>query len=200
VLEIGCAEGAFGAHLRGAPEIWGIEPAAEAAGIAARRLATVLVGTYERVRDRLPDRFFDLVICNDVIEHMPDHDAFLESIKPKLKAGAHLVGSIPNVRHVRTLYELLVERDWRYADAGVLDRTHLRFFTQKSLRRTFREHGYAVEALAGINSALGGGFAPRALLRKAAVLAVIAGTLGFYWDAQFAQFGFRVRCGELSGR
>jgi hypothetical protein len=101
---------------------------------------------------------------------------------------------------VRTLYELLVERDWRYADAGVLDRTHLRFFTQKSLRRTFREHGYAVEALAGINSALGGGFAPRALLRKAAVLAVIAGTLGFYWDAQFAQFGFRVRCGELSGR
>lgn len=151
VLDIGCGAGLFSARLASAMERWGIEPDAEAAASAASHLDRVLIGTYEEVETQLPRGYFDLVICNDVIEHMRDHDACLASIRDKLCAGGALVASIPNVRYWEHLKEVVFEGDWRYRDAGLLDRTHLRFFTERSIRRDLERHGFAVERLAGIN-------------------------------------------------
>ena len=67
VLEIGCAEGNFRANLKRKCECWGIEPVKAAAKIASQKLDKVLIGTYDDVFDELPEDFFDLVICNDVI-------------------------------------------------------------------------------------------------------------------------------------
>lgn len=86
----------------------------------------------DRTAAALPDQHFDMVICNDVIEHMVDHDHFLEHIKTKMRPGACIVGSIPNVRHLTALFKLLVAKDWPYSASGILDRTHLRFFTENS--------------------------------------------------------------------
>jgi 2-polyprenyl-3-methyl-5-hydroxy-6-metoxy-1,4-benzoquinol methylase len=202
VLEVGCAAGGFRQHLKLKHTYWGLEPNAEAARQAATILDRVITGIYDdTTAATLPDCHFDLVICNDVIEHMVDHDHFLEHIKTKMRPGGCIVGSIPNVRHITALFKLLVSRDWPYSDSGILDRTHLRFFTEKSLRRTFTAHGWSVEALAGINSVIthgvhredGQGSAVRDGLERAIAASVVAATLGFYADTQYPQFAFRVR-------
>ena len=201
VLEVGCGAGAFVDHLRPSSEVWGVEPNAEAGTAAALKMHRVLTGRYDDVADQLPDAYFDLVVCNDVIEHMDDHDAFLEAIKQKMRPGGFIVGSIPNVRHVTALFKLLVLKDWRYSGSGILDRTHLRFFTERSLARTLQEHGYAIEMLSGIGSVIRHGISRRTnklsrvqdLGVKAVSLAVVVLTLGFYWDTQYPQYAFQVR-------
>jgi SAM-dependent methyltransferase len=186
VLEVGCGMATFRGNLSAPHEYWGIEPSPEAAAIARGRADRVLVGTFDAVAAELPAGAFDLVVCNDVIEHMADPDGFLERVRAHLAPGGVLVGSIPNVRFAVHLYELLVKKDWEYRDEGVLDRTHLRFFTARSLRRLFAAHRYRVDALAGINPLDVRGLAPRALAKRLLVAALGP-------DSAFLQFGFRIR-------
>jgi SAM-dependent methyltransferase len=193
VLEIGCGEGAFSTQVPAAREYWGVEPHLEAAIVAEKRLTRVLVKSYQSCQDDLPDRYFDLLVCNDVIEHMTDHDSFLDSVKRKLARGAYIIGSVPNVRHFSVLYRLLIKKDWPYADSGILDRTHLRFFTEESLRRSLIRAGYDLELLAGINSSFGSSAATRHALQRYAFRAFVWATLGYYRDIEFVQLGFRAR-------
>ena len=191
VLEIGCGAGFFRRNFTEPVEYWGVEAVPAVARAAESLLDRVLPGTFHDVRDSLPDGYFDLVVCNDVIEHMVDHDAFLHDIQAKMRGGgSRLVGSVPNVRYITNLYSLLVGKDWPYADAGILDRTHLRFFTRRSLERSLRQHGYQLESLAGIN-----GIAVRyrsiPFLIKACLTHVVAALVGR--DVLYAQFAFRVR-------
>lgn len=203
VLEVGCGTGGFYDHLKQPCEVWGVEPNPEAAKSAALKMHRVLVGRYDMLADQLPDQYFDMIVCNDVIEHMDDHDAFLEEIKKKMRSGGCIVGSIPNVRHITALFKLLITKDWKYSESGILDRTHLRFFTEKSLRRTLREHGYSIEKFNGVGSIITNGisrktdkFSPLQNLGYRAIsLAVVALTLGYYWDTQYPQYAFRVRLG-----
>jgi SAM-dependent methyltransferase len=195
-LEIGCGAAGFSAtSLPGATERWGIEPNPAMAQIAAGRLDRVLNGIYDDVAAQLPDGYFDLIVCNDVIEHMIDHDSFFEAIKRKMAPGAVLIGSIPNIRHTTTLMKLLVLKDWSYNDHGILDRTHLRFFTEKSLRATLHRHGFRIERFHGLWSIVRHGIrgwkGPKNLaVRLIAALPIIA-TLGYWSDTQYVQFGFR---------
>ena len=186
VLEVGCGEGAFATLLKQPCEIWGVEMEPMAAARAATRMTKVLVGPYDHVQAGIPIRYFDLIVCNDVIEHLPDPDAFLRSVRSRLVPGGQIVASLPNVRHWEVLWQLLVGRDWKYGVEGILDRTHLRFFTAKSMRRLFEEAGFVVECQRGIN----GTFNPfrRQVLRLAGLL-----TLGQLSDLQFRQFGIRAR-------
>ena len=152
ILEIGCAAGRFRQNFSPDVEYWGVEPVANAAEEAVACGIKVFVGTYDQVREKLPDCYFDLVVCNDVIEHMPNPEDFLASVKEKMVPRGMLVGSVPNVRFWGNLINLLVRRDWKYEDSGVLDKTHLRFFTRKSLRRLLESAGYRMELLRGIES------------------------------------------------
>ena len=201
VLEVGCGAGGFRDHLRQPCEVWGVEPNAEAGKTAALKMDRVLIGTYDSVADQLPDAYFDVVVCNDVIEHMTDHDAFLEAIKQKMRPGAFIVGSIPNIRHITALFKLLVLKDWRYSESGILDRTHLRFFTKMSLRRTLQAHGYAIQMFAGVGSIIRHGISRRTnkpgtlqdMSYRLISVTVVLLTLGYYWDTQYPQYAFRVR-------
>ncbi|MEA9601100.1 class I SAM-dependent methyltransferase [Polynucleobacter sp. MG-28-Ekke-A2] len=184
VLEVGCSYGTFRKNLEQANEYWGIEPNVVVANEASQHLDKVLSGLFEEVLDQLPDAYFDLVICNDVIEHMADPDQFLELIKLKMCPGASLVGSIPNVRHISNLKGLLIQKDWQYEDAGILDRTHLKFFTQKSLKNLFLRHGFRIDKISGINDISSRAFFPRVFAR---LLYLILGD-----DIRYVQIGFRV--------
>ena len=203
VLEVGCGAGGFYDHLRKPCEVWGVEPNAEAGKAAALKMNRVLIGRYDQLADQLPDGYFDMVICNDVIEHMDDHDAFLEAIKQKMRPGSFIVGSIPNIRHITALFKLLVMKDWKYSESGILDRTHLRFFTERSLRRTLQVHGYSIEMFAGVGSIIKNGINSKSnkpsklqnLSYQLISLAVVLLTLGYYWDTQYPQYAFRVRLG-----
>jgi len=191
VLEVGCDEGDFAARLPG--EVWGIEPDPDAAAIAAGRLHRVLVGTFEATRAALPLGHFDVVVCNDVIEHMPDHDHFLREIRAYIAPGGVLVGSVPNMRHYRALFELLVLRDWDYRDTGVLDRTHLRYFTARSLRRSLERAGFTIERFHGINGGIRFALSRQHLPHALFGWGLIALTLGGWGDIRFMQFAFRAR-------
>jgi SAM-dependent methyltransferase len=185
-LEIGCGEGGFRGNLNPGAEVWGIEPDPGAAAAAREKFHRVLAGTYDGVYGEIPDNYFDLVIANDVIEHLPDHDAFFDSIQRKMVSGGRLVASIPNVRHWRILRELIWKKDWRYTDAGILDRTHLRVFTGKSLRRALAAHEFTIEKFGGINRME---FKRKNLFPYFLRLA----TLGYYGDILYYQFGFCAR-------
>ncbi len=196
ILEVGCGAGAFRSNIGTACAYWGIEPSGEAAALARERLDTVIVATYEEAVDDLPDAYFDVVVCNDVIEHMADPAFFLGTIRRKLRQGGVLVGSVPNVRYAINLFELLVRKDWAYRDSGVLDRTHLRFFTEKSLRRTFEQSGYAVERLEGINGLAARSRSPlKYVVQFVGVLLIRA----IASDTRYMQFAFRIRPDGRSG-
>jgi hypothetical protein len=68
-----------------------------------------------------------------------------------LAPGGSIVASIPNVRHISILAQLIFRGDFRYTERGILDSTHLRFFTRRSMLRLFLTAGYEVETIRGIN-------------------------------------------------
>ena len=143
VLDVGCHRGAFGAGLRRAGrKVSGIEIDPVTAADAAARLDEVFVGRYPD--DIPPGATFDCVVFNDVLEHMEDPWSALATTVKHLEPGGTVVASIPNVRNIEVLYPLLTRGTWRYHDQGLLDRTHLRFFTKSSMRDLFEDSGFVV--------------------------------------------------------
>jgi 2-polyprenyl-3-methyl-5-hydroxy-6-metoxy-1,4-benzoquinol methylase len=185
ILEVGCGEGAFSEVVDGYLEYWGVEPNLGAAQAARQRLNKVLLGNFDDVADDLPDNYFDLVVCNDVIEHMPDHDEFFIKVQSKIADGGVLVASIPNVRFYNNLRDLLIGKNWQYQDSGILDRTHLRFFTRKSLLECLDRSGFEVQQFEGING-LKMRFMPLNRIFRPLMFCLLGS------DVRYRQFAFRV--------
>lgn len=146
ILDVGCGRGTFGAGLlahRPGAEVWGIEPSEEAASIAQERLAGAVCGLFP---DDLPAdwRAFDCVTFNDVLEHLVDPWQALRDTAPLLAPGGTVFAAIPNVRYAPVALGLTLRGRWRYEDTGILDRTHLRFFTRQTCLDLFAESGYEV--------------------------------------------------------
>ncbi|MDR2593213.1 MAG: class I SAM-dependent methyltransferase [Fibromonadaceae bacterium] len=184
VLEIGCNTGNFVQYLSKPYECWGIEPFEEAANVAKTKMDKVLIGFYDKVANEIPNNYFDLVIANDVIEHMENPWDFLQFIKGKMTTNASIVLSIPNVRYYDNLKNLLFYKDWKYVDAGILDITHLRFFTEKSITRLLNENGFEIEYMVGINSIK---------IRKRHLPIYWLAKFIFGTDIEFLQFGVRAK-------
>lgn len=153
ILDVGCGQGAFLQLIKEktSAKTWGIEMEPEMAEIAKKHTDTVLIGKVEDVIGSLPDRYFDCISFNDVLEHLLAPADILQLIKPKFSNNGILVASIPNVRYFGNLYELIVKKDWEYKDAGILDATHLRFFTKKSMKRMLELAGYKIVLQVGVN-------------------------------------------------
>lgn len=147
LLEIGCGAGNFANNFHGV-EYWGVEPNVEmakrASAVAGRK---ILCGTYENVASNIPDDHFDIVACNDVIEHLPDPIGFLTDVRRKLHPHGKLIASIPNIRYAPLLFDLVFRGKFDYAESGLLDYTHLHFFTHKSFAKMACRCGWKVELL-----------------------------------------------------
>ena len=89
---------------------------------------------------------YDVVIFSDVLEHLQQADRVLTESKEILKKGGKLVISLPNVGYYSNRLGLLFG-NWEYQDEGILDRTHLRFFTLASAERFIRDNGFSVQAM-----------------------------------------------------
>jgi len=152
VLDVGCGEGGFGKLLKARDdmEVWGIEILKEPAQKASQVYDRVVVGDLERDSLDLPEDYFDCLIFNDVLEHFTDPWTVLKKLKTCLTDDGCVVASIPNVRYFDNLYNLLVKGDWRYTEHGILDITHLRFFTKRSIGDLFASCGYEVAGITGI--------------------------------------------------
>jgi 2-polyprenyl-3-methyl-5-hydroxy-6-metoxy-1,4-benzoquinol methylase len=152
-LEIGCGAGGFSMQIqsRSSAESWGVEYEPEAARLAAQKLHRVLAGSVEDALPQLPTQYFDCIIFNDVLEHLVDPYRVLASVQPLLNDQGVVVASIPNIRHWPEFVDFTLHGNWEYRRDGVLDRTHLRFFTKKSMLSTFTQCGYEVIKIEGIN-------------------------------------------------
>lgn len=150
ILDIGCGDGSFGSQLSG--EIWGIEINNVVANEASKKLYKVIVGDALKVIDDTPDYYFDCIFLNDILEHLINPEELLLKIKKKLNNSGIVVFSIPNIRYISVLKELLLDKQFRYTNKGILDKTHLRFFTEKSIKEMMIKCDYEIVKFKGINA------------------------------------------------
>ncbi|HEX3512346.1 MAG TPA: class I SAM-dependent methyltransferase [Solirubrobacteraceae bacterium] len=153
VLELGCSTGALGAALkrRGIVFVKGIDKDAAYARQARERLDQVVVGDIEeylRSADVAEERF-DCLIAADVLEHLRDPWSALASASRLLTPGATVIVSVPNVLHFPGLLRLLVHGRWALDEAGVFDKTHLRWFTRTDAMALVKSAGLRVESIHG---------------------------------------------------
>lgn len=151
VLEVGCGRG----HTLMALKQRGC--AAETVGVELfpltrteeeiRGVDRYIVGNIETDELKLPQNYFDIVICGDVLEHLNDPWAVVAKLQSLLRKDGLLIASVPNVREVRTLYNVVIRGDFAYMDAGILDRTHLRFFCKRNILALLTVAGGTVESV-----------------------------------------------------
>jgi 2-polyprenyl-3-methyl-5-hydroxy-6-metoxy-1,4-benzoquinol methylase len=180
ILEVGCGEGWFCNALKRADrEIWGVEMNEQAAQKAIDVCTFVLQGDFDSVFEQLPKNHFDCIIFNDVLEHIYAPWDTIEKVKTLLNPQGVLVSSIPNFRYISNLVtEVLFEGEFRYKpEGGILDDTHIRFFTTKSIRRMFVEQGYEIITHEGIR--------PCKSWKEKMFINL---TFGFLKDARYKQF------------
>lgn len=148
VLDVGCATGYLAEALgRNGCTVSGIEYSTEAAEAARAHLDQLVVADLNAVTlaDAFSGRSFDTVVFGDVLEHLLDPAAALRSAASLLAPGGKVVVSIPNVAHGSVRLALLAGR-WNYVDRGLLDATHIRFFTYETLQDLLWDSGYVLES------------------------------------------------------
>lgn len=153
-LDVGCGNGAFASEIkeRTNAEVWGIELMEEEGKQAEKVLDKVFIGKGEDFIAQLPDNYFDVIYFNDVLEHMIDPYSVLKQIKQKLTPTGVVISSIPNIRYHKEFVKMLVlNKEWKYQDQGIMDFTHMRFFTKKSIERMYKDAGYKIIKHQGIN-------------------------------------------------
>jgi 2-polyprenyl-3-methyl-5-hydroxy-6-metoxy-1,4-benzoquinol methylase len=148
VVDVGCGAGRLGQALKAARpgiQVRGVEPVASQADLARRVLDDVFLGSAE---DPLPAHWPqpDCVIFADVLEHLVDPWSLVKRYRDVLRPGGACVASIPNVTNREVLIGLLKHR-WDYAPYGLLDRTHLRFFTRETAVELFENAGFDIQTV-----------------------------------------------------
>jgi len=154
IIEVGCGSGSFGALVkqRDGCRYTGVELVEEQANIARSRLDEVVVANIEEAALPFSPESFDGLICNDVLEHLVDPWKTLKQLVRYVRPSGFVVLSIPNVRFSEVVKDLVFRNAWEYQKEGVLDRTHLRFFTERSFRGLMEGADLRVDRLQGINA------------------------------------------------
>jgi 2-polyprenyl-3-methyl-5-hydroxy-6-metoxy-1,4-benzoquinol methylase len=150
VLDVGCNNGQTGRRLLElgkAQWVTGIEFVPERGEAAKAFLNEVYIGDIESMTFDWQAGCFDCFLFGDVLEHLSNPWQLLKRFKPFLAKDGMVVASIPNIKYLPVMVDLLMRDEWQYAESGVLDITHLRFFTRKTAQRLFEETGYKVEEI-----------------------------------------------------
>ncbi len=151
LLDVGCAAGQLGALVKqrhpGA-RVVGIELNRAAAASARQRIDFVLEGKFEDVdlaQAGIAPGALDTVVVADVLEHMYDPWRAMAALKRQLSPDAQVIASIPNTRNLGLMKNVFDGGTWRYEAGGLLDITHIRFFTLADIKAFFEQTGYRVE-------------------------------------------------------
>ena len=153
MLDVGCSAGILGAHVKErhpACRAIGIEVNRATASIAEGRLDQVIIGKFEDLvlEDHgIAPGTLDTVVKADVLEHMYDPWHAMVKLKPYLTPDAQVILSIPNTRHAGLIHGLLDGGAWTYAERGLLDITHIRFFTLREIDNFLGQTGYRIESV-----------------------------------------------------
>ncbi|MGE7825170.1 glycosyltransferase [Paenibacillus sp. NPDC093718] len=156
VLEVGCACGGTLLEIKNRyknSHLYGIELNEKAAEVA-KIIADVQPENVENDVMNYEEGFFDYIIFADVLEHLYDPWNVLTNIRKYLKPTGKLLISLPNIMHHSVMSDLLVEGNFTYAEAGILDRTHMRFFTLKEIQRMSFSTGYKITQIGGVSTGI----------------------------------------------
>lgn len=146
VLEIGCGAGVTLAIAKqcGASYVCGVEISPAAAKEARQHpdIDAVFEGSIET--DNFPpiSEPFDLIIASHVLEHLVDPWVATRKLYQLLKPGGIFIGAIPNVRHASVVLPLLTRGHWEYQPSGIMDWSHLRFFSKHGIRKLLLDSGF----------------------------------------------------------
>lgn len=132
---------------KGFEEIVGIDVNGEVAQKGRPYYNKLIVGNVEKINLPFEKDYFDCILYGDVLEHLVDPYRVLKEHWVFLRNGGTIICSIPNVRHYRIIKELVFKGKWEYKEDGIMDRTHLRFFTLDSIRRMIEEAGFEIKSL-----------------------------------------------------
>jgi len=154
ILDVGCGEGRFLSEqpLSSKIEKWGMDIDAISAMIAEEKYHKVLIGDVQSNFASLPNDYFDCIVFNDILEHLVNPEEILLMANSKLLHNGTIIASIPNVRYITNLINLNLKKNWEYEEHGILDRTHLRFYTKKSIINMFLRLNFEIVKLEGINA------------------------------------------------
>ncbi len=157
ILEIGCGSGATGMSIKQKfPDVMyvGLDTDKEATEIARPRLDRVITSDIEKVHldsFGLKRGSFDLIICADILEHLYDPWKTLFSLRDYLTSDGKILASIPNVQYINHIINFL-HGNWKYEDNGLLDVTHIRFFTLNEIAKMFAGTGYNISHCSGVTN------------------------------------------------
>jgi len=159
ILDVGCSEGRLGAALKkqvAGRQVLGIEREPEVAARAAQVLDRVLCIDLEAGQPDIAPGSLDCIIYGDVLEHLVDPERVLRGHRSLLRPDGRILCSVPNVQH-HSIFTALMRGDLQYTSQGLLDWTHLRFFTYATFTKLLLDAGYAprLEAIARVPASYG---------------------------------------------
>lgn len=183
VLEIGCSSGATLGWLRQRwpkAEMLGVDGHAPLEPLIRARAGAALIHDLDQPLPEMGS--FDLILALDILEHLRHPDSLLADLATRLRPGGVCIVSVPNMANYQIIGPLLFQRRFRYTDAGPMDRTHLRWFTEESLVQLLQDAG--LSCTTGVVT----GFTSR---RRRLVDALSLGRLRHYLAVQYIVRGAR---------
>lgn len=150
VLDLGCASGnlALALEKRRGCRVLGVDLDRDAVAAASQKGVEAVIADVTRtpLAEVVAGRTFDRVVMADVLEHLADPGLLLSQVGSVLRPGGAVLVSFPNITHV-DIQLMLAQGEWRYSPAGILDQTHLRFFTASSFSELALRHGFQVASV-----------------------------------------------------
>jgi 2-polyprenyl-3-methyl-5-hydroxy-6-metoxy-1,4-benzoquinol methylase len=135
VLEIGCGSGATLSMLKSlgyATLVHGVELVDDIANLSDKSIDRMYVGDISNDMSFLTNDFYDVILCLDVLEHLSDPNQVVLDLSQKLKSDGSFIVSVPNIRNIKILFNLIFLGRFRYEKYGLMDKTHLKWFTRSS--------------------------------------------------------------------
>jgi len=145
LLDVGCGAGGLSIQLiEKGIEVVGVEKIEELCSLAKEKLDAVILGDIENLKLNYPEGYFDCIMYADVLEHLIEPLNILEKHKVYLQKDGCVIASVPNARYYKIILRLILSGTWDYSDAGMLDRTHVRFFGLINIVELFEKAGYEI--------------------------------------------------------
>ena len=143
ILDVGCGSGELGEALKKKTNsvVYGVELNEKAYKSACLKLDHVFHANIETHNIAFEKNYFDFIVLGDVLEHLIDPKNVLTELHQFLKPDGYMLITVPNIKYWRVLLDLILRDNWEYQDWGILDYTHLRFFTKKSISKLFKSIG-----------------------------------------------------------